>query len=318
MTADKRPSWDDVWLQVALTIAQRSQCDRAQVGAVIVTSDNKVDSCSYNGPVAALELTGTCTEWCPRAQSGETTSDYGRCSTIHAEANALIRSDHNRIKGGTIYVSRAMCVNCAKEVANSGVSRVVQYVTELDLHRNPREVVVFLRKAKLRVTTVGRCTKCHLTWKSSGAMGLVESHDCVGTPTPTIDDLLLYMGAVKDERGCLIPTRGVGGIGYQRRYRGFSKSVTRVLGDVYAHRVILALKLGRPLVHEASHICGDDYENSACVNPDHLAEQTHRENHARMPRESRRRASSAGGKASPAKFVSGHVPWNKGRRGADN
>jgi dCMP deaminase len=149
-----RLTWDEVWLRTAILIGQRSRCDRAQVGAVIVTADNRVDSCSYNGPIAALRLEGTCRSWCPRAQRNDTSVDYSTCSTIHAESNSLIRSNHDRIQGGTIYVSRAMCLNCAKEVCNSGLARVVHRVLSEDEHRNPGTVEDLIRSAGIEVSRV--------------------------------------------------------------------------------------------------------------------------------------------------------------------
>lgn len=150
-----RPSWTDTWIQVAQIMGRRSRCARAQVGAVIVTRDNRVASQSYNGPAKGLLLSGDCTNWCPRAM-GKTdlSSDYGACSTIHAEANALLRADYSMIQGGTIYVSHSSCINCAKLVANSGLSTLVHRVTEADAHRNPDAVEKYLRDAGMKVVRI--------------------------------------------------------------------------------------------------------------------------------------------------------------------
>lgn len=139
-------------MDVARTIGRRSWCTRAQVGAVVVTADNRVASTSYNGPAAGLGLSGPCTEWCPRGK-GEVTAnaDYGSCATIHAEANGLLRANFTDIQGGTIYVSHSSCINCAKLVANSGLARLVHHVTEADMHRNPDQVEKYLRSAGLVV-----------------------------------------------------------------------------------------------------------------------------------------------------------------------
>lgn len=147
-----RPSWEDTWSEVARIMGHRSRCDRAKVGAVVVTRDNRVAAQAYNGPAAGLMLRGTCSNWCPRAM-GKTnlSADYGACSTIHAEANALIRADFTDIQGGTIYVSHSSCINCAKLVANSGLAKLVHRVTEADAHRNPDEVEEYLRSAGLEV-----------------------------------------------------------------------------------------------------------------------------------------------------------------------
>lgn len=146
-----RVSWDDVWMAVADAIALRSRCDLAQVGAVIVTRDQKVNSSSYNGPMAGLELPGTCKLWCPRYGADRTNPDYSNCLAIHAESNAIARADHSAIAGGTIYVSRSCCVNCVRLIGNSGIARLVHRVTDADRHRNPEYVEEQARAGGLNV-----------------------------------------------------------------------------------------------------------------------------------------------------------------------
>lgn len=148
---DGRPSWDQVWLTVASAISLRSRCDRRQVGAVIVTRDNRVASVSYNGPPRNLVVQGSCSSWCERARNGDSGPAYDRCEMIHAEANALLRASWTEIQGGTIYVSAASCVNCARLVANAGLARLVHVVTSADLHRDPDTVESLLRTNGLSV-----------------------------------------------------------------------------------------------------------------------------------------------------------------------
>lgn len=155
IATDERPGWDQTWLAVAQVVAYRSRCDRAQVGAVIVTHDNRVAAVSYNGPPRGQRLTGTCTAWCPRAR-GDVTASYDECAAVHAEANALLRADFTDIRGGTIYVSSACCRGCAKLVANSGITRVVHVVGEADAHRDPDAVEAYLRTCGLTVARANR------------------------------------------------------------------------------------------------------------------------------------------------------------------
>jgi dCMP deaminase len=147
-----RPSWDAVWMEASHNIARRSLCSRAQVGAVIVASDQTVLSMSYNGPPPGYEVSGTCGNWCPRAR-GEGTLDntYDTCPSAHAEANGVSRLDRSRVRGATVYVNRSMCFGCAKLVSAAGVSRVVHRVTEDDLHRDPDGVEEFLRQCGVSV-----------------------------------------------------------------------------------------------------------------------------------------------------------------------
>lgn len=150
-----RPGWDQIWMECAEAIGQRSRCCMAQVGAIIVTPDNRANSTGYNGPAKGLPYEGTCENWCRKAQGilrGEPrTPDYSSCESIHAEANALLRADWSQIQHGTAYVSAAVCINCARLLANSGVTSVCHKVTDADLHRNPEEVEKFLLAAGIAV-----------------------------------------------------------------------------------------------------------------------------------------------------------------------
>ena len=128
------------------TIGQRSRCDRAQVGCVLVSDAQSVLSASYNGPPPNYPAEGSCSSWCPRAQGvGGLGSTYDNCPSVHAEVNAIARADHSKISGATVYTNRATCYSCAKTLAAAGVVRVVHRVTEDDMHRNPDEVEAFLR-----------------------------------------------------------------------------------------------------------------------------------------------------------------------------
>lgn len=145
-------------MTVADIIALRSQCDSRRIGAVIVSADNAYSVVGYNGPPAGWSQPAdtTCRDWCPRLQTGNQTPDYDNCVTVHAEANALARADFSRIHGGTLYVSSACCWSCGKQVANSGVSRVVMHVNpQLDAHRDPFRTIRMLEESGVRVTIWG-------------------------------------------------------------------------------------------------------------------------------------------------------------------
>jgi dCMP deaminase len=150
-----RLTWDETWLAVAIHIGNRSLCSRAQVGAVIVTHDNKVDSVGYNGaPHAFPHNDRPCAQWCPRAMNGDLSTDYDACPSIHSEANALIRADHSAIQGGTIYVSSSICMDCAKLISNSGLSRAIHIVRSKEQHRRPELIEAFLRNAGIDILRV--------------------------------------------------------------------------------------------------------------------------------------------------------------------
>ncbi len=181
-----RPKWDELWMDVARTVALRSLCDRDQVGAVIVSATNRIIDTGYNGPPAGFHVPGPphemCTAWCPRAQAGTANDemiqealkeaqivpsmklplhtlslDYVDCPALHAEANALMFSDRLLREGGTIYVSSGTCSGCAKLVANSGLVRAVYAPSQREdgaAHRDSEQWYKFLRDCGIVVDTI--------------------------------------------------------------------------------------------------------------------------------------------------------------------
>lgn len=155
-----RPTWSDTWMAHARVISSRSLCDNRQIGAVIVSSDNSYSVVGYNGPPRGYVLpqddrlasTASCSNWCSRRISDERSASYTTCISVHAEANALIRADYSRIKYGSIYVTSAICWDCGKMVANSGISNVYMHIDhQADAHRNPGMTIAMLRQCGLEV-----------------------------------------------------------------------------------------------------------------------------------------------------------------------
>lgn len=152
---DTRPTWDEVWIATAKTVAKRSRCSRAQIGAVIVTEDQRVCATGYNGPAASWPHSGTCVNWCPRAQGlAPLDNMYDECPAIHAEANALLYVDRTSVEGGTLYVIGVPCMQCAKLISNSGIRRLVCTASESDSHRRPERVFKYLQETGIDYTVI--------------------------------------------------------------------------------------------------------------------------------------------------------------------
>ena len=151
-----RPSWDEVWLNVAEDVAEHSRCTRRQVGALAVGPDNRYVVPGYNGPPAGWPFDGPCDTWCPRAgvTREEACPGYSDCHAVHAEENALLYADRTRIEGGTLYVTTAICSGCAKPIANSGVAAVV--VRDDPAFPLASHVERFLELCDIEVRTVER------------------------------------------------------------------------------------------------------------------------------------------------------------------
>lgn len=115
---NKRPSFDEVYMQFAETIALRSTCKRLQVGTVITTTDyRKVLAVGYNGNATGLDNS------CDR-------DEPGNCGCLHSEENAVINCDSPRETPKFVYVTHLPCVMCAKRLINLGNVKKVVYKKE--------------------------------------------------------------------------------------------------------------------------------------------------------------------------------------------
>ena len=118
--------WDDYFLEIARTVSKRSNCLRAQVGAVIVGADRKVKATGYNGVpskvVSCMEL-GECYRIKNNIQSG---TRYETCRSIHAEQNAIIQAGQDRCMGSDMYIwgHDFICILCKRFIVQSGIKKI--------------------------------------------------------------------------------------------------------------------------------------------------------------------------------------------------
>lgn len=115
-----RISRDEMFMRIAHVVALRGTCNRAQVGAVLVTG-NRVVSIGYNG-----SLPGE-----PHCDDiGHMIVDNHCVRTVHAEVNAIdFAEEHDWGPGNlfTLYVTHMPCYDCCKKIADSylSITRVV-------------------------------------------------------------------------------------------------------------------------------------------------------------------------------------------------
>lgn len=128
-----RESKRDYYLSIAKAVAGRSTCLRRQYGAVIV-KDDTVIATGYNG--AARGENNCCDIGeCWRAAHGiPHGQQYEKCVAVHAEANAIINADGQKMIGATLYLAgfengkliRAEpCLMCRRLIQNARINLVV-------------------------------------------------------------------------------------------------------------------------------------------------------------------------------------------------
>ena len=111
-------------MDLALNLARRSHCIRAQVGAVLA-KETRIISIGYNGPPAG---THNCDEEWP--ETGCSRDHKGSCSlAIHAEQNAILYATRNgsAVEGATLYVTLSPCLACARIIFSMKIAKVVYY-----------------------------------------------------------------------------------------------------------------------------------------------------------------------------------------------
>ncbi|MBI2500689.1 MAG: dCMP deaminase family protein [Deltaproteobacteria bacterium] len=120
-----RPDWDAYFIEIARTVALRSNCMKRRVAAVIV-KDKRIISTGYNGTPRGVK---NCNEGgCPRCNSfGPSGKGLEECFCSHAEENAITQSAYHgvNIKGSTLYTTFSPCLICTKMIINSVISEVV-------------------------------------------------------------------------------------------------------------------------------------------------------------------------------------------------
>ena len=112
-------SWDEYFMGVALLAAERSKDPSTQVGACIVSTDNKIVSTGSNGAPRGYD-DDECMCWEREGNFLDTKYAY----VCHAELNAILNSPHS-VNGCKIYVALFPCNECAKAIIQSGIKEII-------------------------------------------------------------------------------------------------------------------------------------------------------------------------------------------------
>ena len=134
-----RPDWDSYFMKIAAAVSERSTCDRALVGCVLVL-DKRILTTGFNGSPAGQEH---CDE------IGHLMVNGHCVRTIHAETNAIIQAALHGIstRGAICYVTHLPCINCTKVLINAGINNIVYG----EAYRRDQNAMMFLEKAKIQV-----------------------------------------------------------------------------------------------------------------------------------------------------------------------
>ena len=112
-------TWDQYFMGIAIMSANRSKDPNTQVGACIVSSENKIMSMGYNG-----FPNGCSDEEFPWGKSEDEINSKYLYST-HGELNAILNYRGGSLEGSKMYVTLFPCNECAKAIIQAGIRQVV-------------------------------------------------------------------------------------------------------------------------------------------------------------------------------------------------
>ncbi len=124
MAGEKRKDylkWDEYFMAIAKLSAMRSKDPSTQVGACIVSDDNRILSIGYNGAPNGYD-----DDKFPWGKEGDTLSTKYPY-VCHAEMNAILnyRGSKKDLEHSKLYVDLFPCNECAKIIIQSGIKHII-------------------------------------------------------------------------------------------------------------------------------------------------------------------------------------------------
>lgn len=112
-------SWDEYFMGIAHLSGMRSKDPNTQVGACIVSNDNKILSMGYNGfPIGCSDDEFP---WDREGEELDTKYPY----VTHGEMNAILNYRGGSLEGTKLYVSLFPCNECTKAIIQAGIKKIV-------------------------------------------------------------------------------------------------------------------------------------------------------------------------------------------------
>lgn len=139
----QRPGWDTYFMILADAVSLRMSCDRARIGAVIVSADKRVLATGYGGAPSGWP---SCDE-----VGHELVEINGRQScvrTVHAEENAIVTAARHGVAldGATLYTTASTCYDCARMAVQAGIRRIVFGAVYTSARSGGQDIVALLKE----------------------------------------------------------------------------------------------------------------------------------------------------------------------------
>ena len=106
-------SWEEYYIKMCNVVKLRSKDPKRQVGAILVSEDNRIISTGYNG----LKIgSNDNIDWNDR--------NLVHLLVLHAETNCLLYAT-SKFKNTTLYSTLSPCSHCIKLIASSNIKKII-------------------------------------------------------------------------------------------------------------------------------------------------------------------------------------------------
>ena len=133
-----RLTWDEYFAKIVAVTAERSPCERLQVGCLLV-KDNRIISQGYNGFLPG----------CPHTSIVRNNHEQ---ATVHAEQNAICDCAKRGVscQGATAYVTHYPCIICTRLLLASGINQI-KYLED---YKNDELVKIFVNQLNISIVKI--------------------------------------------------------------------------------------------------------------------------------------------------------------------
>ena len=140
--------WDEYFMGVAELSAMRSKDPSTQVGACIVSADNRILSIGYNGAPNGFE-----DKYFPWDREGDfLATKYP--FVCHAELNAIsnFRGNKKDLEGAKLYVTLFPCNECTKLIIQNGIKEIIYLSDKYANTDGTKASKIMLNKCEVKFT----------------------------------------------------------------------------------------------------------------------------------------------------------------------
>lgn len=113
-------SWEEYFMGVAYMSGMRSKDPNTQVGACIVSDDNKILSMGYNGLPKGCD-----DDAFPWVRDNQNPLENKYFYSTHSELNAILNYRGGSLEGAKIFVTLFPCNECAKAIIQCGIRKII-------------------------------------------------------------------------------------------------------------------------------------------------------------------------------------------------